>query len=338
MHSKDIHAAIPANGRTRDVLLLAFDGVELLDVSAPASAFSKASDLQPGAYRLTVTSPSGGTVQTNSGVQLAQTMRLDAVDINRIDTVLVAGGDEAALRSAIYEQGVGAWLQQAAPHVRRICSVCTGAFALAAAGLLQDRQATTHWNVCDLLAELSPRTTVQRDRIFVQDGPLWTSAGVTTGLDLALALIEADWGRPLAVQIARNLALFMLRGGHEAQLSRTLEAQAVANLQIRELLAWIAQHLDADLSVPALAARACLSERQFARTFKAQTGQTPAQFVWRARLDQAALYLMDTDWPQDKVAARCGFGCADTLQRAFAKQYRQSPEQFRAATQKQKGR
>lgn len=335
MRDKDKPAAVPANlgsfdGLTREVVLLVFEGVEALDVAAPASAFSKAAELVPGAYRVTLVSPQGGEVRTNSGFTMAGTQALHACT-GPIDTLVIAGGDEAALRSAIVEQGVGAWVALAAPRARRVASVCTGAFALAAAGLLNARAVTTHWNACELLQTLCPQTRVLQDRIYVRDGAVWTSAGVTTGLDLALALIEADLGRPVAAQIARNLALFMVRGETHRQLSATLLAQADASTRLREVLAWVSGHLGQDHRVQALAERACMSPRSFARAFVAETGTTPARFVAQARLDQASALLRQTDWPQEKIASRSGFGSVDALARAFRKHTGHTPQEFRAA-------
>jgi len=319
----------PTTGAVREVVLLAFEGVEAIDVASPASAFSKASLLVPGAYRVRIASPRGGTVATSAGFALADTLPLDAVQ-GPIDTLVVAGGEEDALRRAIFDDGAGRWLAQAAPHARRVASVCTGAFVLAAAGLLEQREATTHANACDLLAQLCPGTRVQRDRIFVRDGALWTSAGVTTGLDLALALIEDDLGRATAMQIARDLAVFLLRPGHAPQLSPALQAQADASARLRELMAWVQGHLTHDLSVDALAQRAHMSPRNFARAFAAQARCTPARFVAQARTQQAATLLRQTDWPQDKVAQRSGFGSVDAMARAVRQHLGQGLAQLRA--------
>jgi len=206
----------------------------------------------------------------------------------------------------------------------------SAAFVLAAAGLLDGRAATTHWRSCDLLQTLSPRTRVRRDCIYVNDGPVWTSAGVTTGLDLALALIEADLGRRTAVEVARNLALFMLRGGAQPQLSAALHAQADASSRMRELVAGMAAHLTQDLSVEALAERACMSPRHFARAFAAQTRTTPARFVEHMWVAHAAGLLLQTGWTQDKVAPRSGFSSVDALQRAFRRQWGMSADDYRS--------
>lgn len=311
-------AAVPAKPQRapREVVVLAFDGVEALDVAAPASAFSKAALHVPGAYRVRVASPLGGAVATSAGFALADTLALQAL-AGPIDTVVVAGGEEAALRRAIFDDGVGRWLAATAPHTRRVASVCTGAFVLAAAGLLDQRDATTHANACDLLAHWSPGTRVQRDRVYVRDGAVWTSAGVTTGLDLALALIEDDLGRPAAMQVARDLAVYVLRPGGAPQRSPALEAQAEASARLRELMAWIPAHLTADLSVQALAQRVHMSPRNFARAFAAQAHCTPARFVAQLRAEHAAALLHQTGWPRDKVARRSGFGSVDAMARAL---------------------
>lgn len=336
MPDKDKSTASSANhapgAAARQVLLLAFEGVEVLDVAGPASVFAKAAEFVPGSYRIATVSPAGGTVRTNSALALADTVALTQW-MEPIDTLIVAGGDEPALRDAILAQGVGAWVAAQAPQVRRLASVCTGAFALAGAGLLDGRQSTTHWNACELLQSLCPQTRVLQDRIFVRDGGVWTSAGVTTGMDLALALVEEDLGRAVAVRIARNLALLSLRGENQPQLSPVLLAQADASKRLRELLAWIQGHLDEDLSVEALAARAAMSPRNFARAFAAQTGLTPARFVTQARCDLAATLLRQTDWAMEKVAARSGFASVDTLQRAFRQRFGSTAQSFRSSAQ-----
>lgn len=321
---KDEDAAIPAS----DVVLVAFDGVEAIDVAGPASVFSKAELLRPGTYRVLVASPAGGTVLTNGGLSLADTHKLQQLPAS-IDTLIVAGGDEPAVRAAIVEHRVDAWLAEIAPRTRRMASVCSGAFALAVAGLLDGREATTHWRVCDQLQELRPQVRVQRERIYVHDGPVWTSAGVTTGIELALALVEDDLGHEVSMEIARTLALPLLRGGEQPQLSRALEAQATASHRLRELVAWIGTHLQEDLSVEALADRARMSPRHFARAFAAETGSTPARFVEQARVATAAQLLRQTQWTQERIASRSGFGSLDALQRAFARQHGVTPQGYR---------
>ncbi|WPH12696.1 GlxA family transcriptional regulator [Variovorax paradoxus] len=321
---KDEETAVSAS----DVVLVVFDGVEVIDVAGPASVFSKAEQMHPGSYRLHIASPAGGTVSTNGGLSFSGTCSLQQLPAS-IDTLIVAGGDEPAVRAAILEQHIGAWLRQAAPRTRRMASVCSGAFALAAAGLLDGREATTHWRVCDQLQALRPQVRVQRERIYVRDGPVWTSAGVTTGIELALALVEDDLGHAVSMEIARTLALPMLRGGAQPQLTQALQAQASASHRLRELVAWIGTHPQDDLSVEALAERVQMSPRNFARAFAAETGCTPARFVEQVRVAAAAQLLRQTRWPQDRIASRSGFRSVDALQRAFARQHGLTPQAYR---------
>jgi len=324
MPNKDEDTAVSAS----DVVLVAFEGIEAIDIAGPASVFSKAERLRPGSYRLHIASPGGGPVPTNGGLSIAATRTLQELPA-AIDTLVVAGGDEPGVRAAIAETGVAAWLAEVAPRTRRIASVCTGAFVLAAAGLLDGRRATTHWSACDLLQAVRPQVRVQRDRIYVQDGPVWTSAGVTTGIELALALVEDDLGHSIAMEIARTLALPMLRGAEQPQLSPALQAQAAASHRLRELVAWIGNHVQEDLSVEALAERVQMSPRHFARAFSAETGCTPARFVERTRVSTAAWLLRQTRWTQDRIAHRSGFGSVDALQRAFARVHGMSPAAYR---------
>jgi transcriptional regulator GlxA family with amidase domain len=321
---KDEEAALSAS----DVVLVAFDGVEAIDIAGPASVFTKAEQMRPGNYRLHIASPAGGTVSTNGGLSFAGTRPLRQLP-DAIDTLIVAGGDEPGVRAAIVEQRIADWLAEIAPRVRRIASVCSGAFALAVAGLLDGREATTHWRACDQLQALRPQVRVQRERIYVHDGPVWTSAGVTTGIELALALVEDDLGHAVAMEIARTLALPMLRGAGESQLSPTLQAQAAASHRLRELVAWIGTHPQEALSVEALAARVQMSPRHFARAFVAETGCTPARFVEQTRVAAAAQLLRRTRWTQERIASRSGFRSVDALQRAFARQHGVTPQAWR---------
>lgn len=321
---KDEKAAVPA----RNVVFVVFDGVEAIDIAGPASVFSKAEALCPGTYRLHVASPAGKTVLTNAGLSLADTVGFAQLP-SQIDTLIVSGGDEPAVRAAIIEHKIGVWLALRAQRARRVASVCSGAFALAAAGLLDGREATTHWRVCDQLQALRPQVRVQRERIYVRDGSVWTSAGVTTGIELALALVEDDLGHAVSMEIARTLALPMLRGAGEPQLSPALKAQTAASRRMREVVAWIGTHLQEDLSVETLAGRGQMSPRHFARAFVAEVGCTPARFVEQARVAAAAQLLTQTHWTQDRIASRSGFRSVDALQRAFARQHAVTPQAYR---------
>ena len=222
------------------------------------------------------------------------------------------------------------WVRAAAKRSRRVCSVCTGAFILGAAGLLEDRRVTTHWASCDLLAEQYPSATVEPDQIYVRDGDLYTSAGVTAGMDLALALVEEDLGRATALEAARWLVMFVKRPGGQSQFSAQLAAQTAEREPLRELQDWIAGNLDADLSVPALAARAHMSERNFARAFRKELGMTPAAYVETARVEAARIALESGDTPVEAVARGNGFGTVETMRRAFHRRLGVGPADYRA--------
>jgi transcriptional regulator GlxA family with amidase domain len=272
-----------------------------------------------------VAAPEEGPLRTST-VTLAPDLPLSACRFP-IDTLIVAGG--TGTRRAEEDEALIGWLREAAKRSRRVTSVCTGAFLLARAGLLDGRRATTHWASCADLVERYPAVAVEPDPIFVRDGNVATSAGVTAGMDLALALVEEDLGRDVALEAARWLVLFLKRPGGQAQFSAQLAAQSAAREPLRELQAWIVDHLGDDLSVPALAARACMSERNFARAFKAETGMTPAAYVEALRVERARLALESGGEPIEAVARRCGFGAVETLRRAFVRQLGVSPGAYR---------
>ena len=311
----------------RRVVIVALPEVQPLDVAGPAEVLAAATSVAGGeepAYAIEVVAPGGAPIPTDSGYAIAPAGALEAVR-GPIDTLLVAGG--AGARHASAE--TVARVRRLAARADRVASVCTGAYVLAAAGLLDGRRATTHWSWCDDLQRRHPAVTVERDPIFVVDGPVRTSAGVTAGMDLALALVEEDLGPRVALEVARWLVVFVKRPGGQAQFSAQLAGQSADRVPLRELQAWIADHLDADLSVPALAARACMSERHFARAFKAETGMTPAVYVESLRVERARLALESGAAPIDAVAARCGFGTVETLRRAFARRLGVSPAAYR---------
>ncbi|MCA9673634.1 MAG: helix-turn-helix domain-containing protein, partial [Myxococcales bacterium] len=248
--------------------------------------------------------------------------------IRPLDTLIVAGGP--GTRRAAGDPAIVAAIARAARRARRVASVCTGTFVLAAAGLLDGKRATTHWAYCDRLAAMFPAVRVERDPIFVHDGRLWTSAGVTAGMDLALALVEADHGREVALEVARHLVLFVRRAGGQSQFSAQLAAQLAERAPLRELQAWIAEHPDGDLSVPALAARAAMSVRHFARLFRAEVGVSPAAYVTRTRVDTARRLLESTQLSIEQVAVAAGFGTPEALRRALGRGVGLSPREYRA--------
>jgi transcriptional regulator GlxA family with amidase domain len=221
-------------------------------------------------------------------------------------------------------------VRRAAGGARRIASVCTGAFVLAAAGLLDDRRATTHWAFCGELAERFPNVRVERDPIYVRDGEVWTSAGVTAGIDLALALVEEDLGRDIALLVARWLVVFVRRAGGQSQFSAQLAAQTAERVPLRDLQAWIGDHPEADLAVPALARRVAMSVRHFSRVFRAETGASPADYVERIRVETARRLLETSARSVEEIAAAAGFANPEALRRAFGRRVGLSPREYRA--------
>ena len=310
----------------RRVVIVAFADLQPLDVTGPAEVFSIAAQLREDEYAVEVVAPNAEPLATWSGYAILPAGDLAGCE-GPIDTLIVAGG-EGARRASRDDQFV-TWIRAAAARSRRVCSVCTGAFLLAEAGLLDGRRATTHWAWCDELARRHPTVEVERDPIFVVDGPVRTSAGVTAGMDLALALVEEDLGPRAALQVARWLVLFVRRPGGQAQFSAALAGPAATRDSLRELQAWMLDHLDADLSVPALASRASMSPRNFARAFRRETGMTPAVYVEALRLERARLALETTALSVDDVARRCGFGTVETMRRVFARRLSVSPADYR---------
>ena len=315
----------------RRVVIVVFPGVQTLDVTGPAEVFRAASRLHPPGYAVTVAATREGPLQTST-VSFVPDARLDQVT-GPIDTLIVAGG--TGTRRAEDEPGLVDWIAEAAERSRRVASVCTGAFLLAKAGVLDGRRATTHWASCGDLTARYPAVTVEPDPIFVRDGTVATSAGVTAGMDLALALVEEDLGRDVALEAARRLVVFLQRPGGQAQFSAQLAAQVADRAPLRELQAWIPDHLDDDLTVPALARRACMSDRNFARAFRRETGMTPGAYVEAARVERARIALETGDLPVVTIARQAGFGTVETMRRAFRRQVGVSPIEYRTRFRRQ---
>ena len=299
------------------VQILLFEGVQSLDVTGPLEVFTLA-----GHYRVTTAGPGGVPVRTSSGLRLTPDAALAEPTAG---TLVVPGG--AGTRESPPE--VIAWLQDHGHVPSRVMSVCTGAFLLAEAGLLDGRRATTHWQYCDSLAGRHPRVDVDPEPIFVSDGGVWTSAGVTAGMDLTLALVENDHGHALALAVARELVLFLRRPGDQKQFSTVLAAQSAPSLRLGDLLAWINENLDRNLSVPELAARACLSPRQFARAFRDETGTTPARMVEQMRVEAARRTLESGRTALGQVARSCGFQTEETMRRSFIRHVGVPPGDYR---------
>jgi transcriptional regulator GlxA family with amidase domain len=320
----------PAAGKIRRVgrriAILVFDGVQVLDAAGPAEVFSIAERIRPGSYAVEIVAARGGPVATTGPLTLVAE-RWRGGDL---DTLIVAGG--TGVRAAAADPSVLRWVRAAARRSRRVASVCTGAFVLAEAGLLDGRRATTHWSACDALARQYPAVRVERDPIHVRDGHVLTSAGITAGMDLALAMVEDDLGHAVALETARWLVLFVQRPGGQAQFSASLAAQRAERAPLRELQAWILDNLDADLSVPALAARAHMSPRHFARAFAAEIGATPAKVVEALRLEAARLAVETSHLHLDHIAASTGFGDSSRMRRAFVRAFGMSPQSLRRST------
>jgi transcriptional regulator GlxA family with amidase domain len=330
----------------RHVVIVGFDGVQSLDVTGPLEVFTTADlllaarrdptsgrrDYRHATYTVELVGPA--PITTSSGLTLTPRRALDDVDLTRLDTLIIPGGMGHA--DAVTNPTLLAQITTAAAHATRVASVCTGAFILAAAGLLDGRHATTHWASTDRLAEQHPAVTVEPDRIFVRDGNVWTSAGVTAGIDLALELVAQDHGRALAADVARWLVMFVQRPGGQTQFSTALTVAETDNDPVRDLHAWMLEHPDADLSVEALAARTHLSPRTLHRLVRRELGLTPGELVEQVRMTTARRLLETTDLPISAVAKAGGFQTVSTLYRAFDRTLGTAPAAYRSHFQRQR--
>jgi transcriptional regulator GlxA family with amidase domain len=318
----------PSPVRVIDVLT--YPAVQLLDVTGPVQVFASANDLLARAggtrpYLLKVVAQGGEGATASAGVTLA-TGPLTQPD-EALDTLLIAGGEGA--EAAAEDPVLIGWVRERATRARRVASVCTGAFLLAAAGMLDGRRAATHWMYCARLAERFPNVQVESDPIFVCDGSIWTSAGVTAGIDLALALVEEDLGRAVALAVARYLVVFLKRPGGQAQFSAALALQA-ADDEFGPLHEWINRHLADDLSLSVLADQAGMSERSFSRRYAEATGLTPARAIEQLRLEAARRLLSESRQPIKRIAQRCGLGSEETMRRSFLRLLGVTPQDYRA--------
>jgi transcriptional regulator GlxA family with amidase domain len=318
----------------RRIGVIAYPGLPLLDVTSMVDIFSRANARilarrRGHGYTVDLIGPTPGPVMTATGISLmASHGLLDAT--GAYDTLFVAGG--ATLREEARSGALSRWLGPAAKRARRVSAICRGIFALGELGLLDGRRVTTHWASSTELAEAFPSAIVEPEPLFVRDGSLYTSAGATGALDLALAFIEQDHGRDLALELARELVLYVRRPGGQPQLSAQLSAQLASRSPIRSLQGWILENLNDDLSVPALARRVGMSPRNFSRVFAREVGETPRQFVQSARIETARRFLEDTGESVDVIAALAGFPNADTLRREFTGSVGVPPTAYRRDT------
>jgi transcriptional regulator GlxA family with amidase domain len=318
-------------GEPRRVAMVAFPAVQILDVTGPLEVLSSAgmaetsSGRGPG-YAIEIVGPELGSLRASSGLSLGVD-RTYADRPDSLDLLIVAGG--LGSRTAVHDERLLEYIRAAAPRARRVCSVCTGAFILAAAGLLEGRRVTTHWAYAADLAEQYPSIDVDPDSIYVRDGEVWTSAGVTAGMDLALALVEEDSDRELALEISRWLVLFLKRPGGQSQFSAQLAGQMAERDSLRDLQTQVVDHPEADHSIESLASRVAMSPRHFARVFREEVGQSPARFVECVRVEAARRRLEESGRSVEEIADGVGFGTGETMRRAFLRQLGVGPAAYR---------
>ena len=315
--------------RTRTIALLGFDGVAALDITGPYEVFSLptylAQDKTVPPYQIVLLADQPGPVRSASGLSLIANASWRNFR-DKVDTLLICGGPD--MTGLQRNQKLLPWLRTMARRTRRIGSICTGAFLLAEAGLLKNRRATTHWREASRLAQEYPSITVEPDAIYVKDGHVYTSAGITAGMDLALALVEEDLGRDIALAVARMLVLFLKRPGGQSQFSTQLQAQTTEGQQLTSLLKWLAQHHHEPMTVEDMAAQAGMSPRTFARVFVAETGDTPALYLEKLRLELAVRLLETTGTSLDVTAQKCGFTGHEQLRRTFQRHKGITPQAY----------
>lgn len=311
----------------RRVVFLAFDGVQMLDLTGPAQVFASANDLEPGRYDIRLVSKAGGLIRTSAGLRIA-TEPLAAIEGLPVHTIILPGGDEG-VAEVLNDAGQIGWIREVASRASRACTVCSGTFLLAATGLADGRRVATHWRAARLLQRAYPALQVDPEAIYVEDGKIWSSAGVTTGIDLALALVERDHDRDTAMRIARRLVVYMRRPGHQSQFSATLKAQSVADERLSKLVAWMRDNLAGDLGVETLADRVAMCPRSFHRAFTSGLGDTPARFVETLRLDAAREHLANPALSVEQVAHLAGFGRSERLIKSFRRRLGLTPAAYR---------
>ena len=318
---------------TKHIVIIAPPMTSILDVAGPLEVFAKAADYinenVPAIKHTYATHlhsvDSSSIINTSAGHSLVCEGGIESIDYE-VDTVLISGKGSSEFREIRHLLD---WLRKNAKKIRRVGSICAGAFILAEAGILNGRRSTTHWQVCDKLAKLYPKIKVEEDPIYVKDGNVYTSAGISTGIDLSLAMVEEDFGRDVAVMVARLLVLYLKRPGNQSQFSNILMHQTVDYKPIQSIQDWIIGHLSEDLSIDILAEKALMSPRNFSRVFLRETGITPAKYVEKVRLETARRRLEETRLSIDEISDECGIGNSDRLRRLFLRHMRTTPSDYR---------
>ncbi len=308
----------------RQIAFICYPQFQSLDLTGPMEVFAHARQDDQPCYQLRLLSKTGGEIASSSGL-IVQTKKFKSLE--SIDTLVVVGG--TGVYKALEDQATLDYIQAQASKARRIVSICSGSFMLAAAGLLTAKRATTHWYVIDKFAAAYPEVILEADAIYVRDGNISSSAGITAGIDLSLALVEEDLGRDITVSIARALVIYYRRPGGQSQFSEPLKAQSIDNKKFATLCEYILENLQADLSVTALARKAAMSERNFSRSFSAAVALPPGKYVEKIRLDSARKQLENTQDNLQAIAHHCGFNSAEVLRRLFKRHHQISPSEYR---------
>ncbi len=315
----------------KHIVIVGYDDITSLDLAGPLEAFSSAysedsrGNRQP-CYKVTIAALGAKTFSSESGLRMTAARFLSS--LRHLDTLLIPGG--RGMRTSAAALKLASWISRHEHRIRRIASVCTGIFGVAPTGLLNGRKVTTHWKFAAELVERYPELKVDANPLYVRDGKFYTSAGITAGIDLSLALIEEDFGAQVALSVARELVMYVKRPGGQEQYSEPLKFQVESTSRFADLAAWMVGHLDNDLSVDALAERIHLCPRQFTRRFKDEFKSTPAVFVQRLRLDEARKRLSAADCTVESVADSVGFRDPDSFRRAFVQQFGLAPTQYRS--------
>jgi transcriptional regulator GlxA family with amidase domain len=311
-----------------DIALLAFDGMQILDITGPAAVFAAANDACGRSfYRVHILSATGGPIQSNSAVSTLTTA-IKEMPPQSVHTLLVVGGDVSGLRQLAAMPSVRSWVMATAAVAQRFGSVCSGALVLGSFGLLDGKRVTTHWHACAALTQQNPEAKVDMNALYIEDGRVWTSAGVTTGIDMCLAIVEKDLGSAVTHAVAERLVLYARRPGYQSQFSPILSAQARAGTVFADLIEWMKDNLTKTLDVPDLAARVAMSGRSFHRKFTNAIGETPAHFVETLRLDHSR-HLLAANLSLKEIAAKTGFSTAAQFTKAFERRFGVTPGFFR---------